>query len=55
MSHFPDELHVVRGFLKRYVCLNSGVFSLLAAQRHLDGVCTHRNFIQAFVSGMLAS
>ncbi|CAG6021319.1 unnamed protein product, partial [Menidia menidia] len=27
---------------------------LLAEQRHLDGVCTHRNFIQAFVWGMLA-
>ena len=29
--------------------------TLVWEQRYLDGVCTHRNFIQAFVSGMLAS
>lgn len=36
-------------------CVWIPAFTPLAEQRHLDGVCTHRNFIQAFVSGMLAS
>ena len=52
---FPVELPRFRGFLWAVRVFESRRCTLLAQRRHLDAVCTHRNFIQAFVSGMLAS
>lgn len=49
-----DMAHIVRVFFRKDTCVWIPACTLLAEQRYLDGVCTHRNFIQAFVSGMLS-